>query len=72
MAVWFSMHVLFSDIPSSGSGLAELLNLTPTSFQPAAAVIALVAILLMFVLHRGLALTLSVCCVLGMLYRMMI
>ncbi|MFO0425004.1 MAG: chromate efflux transporter [Planctomyces sp.] len=72
MAVWFSMHVLFSDIPSSGSGLAELLNLTPTSFQPAAAVIALVAILLMFVLHRGLALTLSVCCVLGMLYRMVI
>lgn len=71
MAVWFSMHVLFSDVPSSGSGLAELLNLRPTSFQPAAAVIALVAILLMFVLHRGLALTLSICCILGMLYRMM-
>lgn len=67
LAVWFSLHTLFERVDS-----LKLRGLTVpvpdwTALNSAALLIALVAFALTFVLKRGLAVTLLVCGVLGLL-----
>lgn len=70
MAVWFAIHTVFDQVKRADSGMLKMLIPVWKSFQPAAAMISMVALLLMFVFHRGLAVTLTVCCGLGLLVRL--
>ena len=59
LALWFALHVLFARI--GGNGLPEI-----ASFDWRAGLIAVIAALLLFHFHRGVALTLGVCAVIGL------
>jgi chromate transporter len=61
LTVWFGLHVLFARLHQTDVGPLSLLVPDPTSLSLGAALLATVAALLLFVLHRGIFATLMVC-----------
>ncbi len=70
LGVNFAMATLFSAQASIPVSWGTLSVPVWSSIQPAACVISLLAIALMFIFHRGLAVTLSACVIAGMLYNL--
>jgi chromate transporter len=61
LTVWFSLHVLFARVPTQTWGPFKLALPELASVQPLAVALALLAVVLLFVLHRGIGVTLGVC-----------
>lgn len=61
LTVWFALHVLFGRVDDAVIGPLRLHLPDVTSLQPLAAVLAALAFVLMFALHRGIATTLAIC-----------
>jgi chromate transporter len=61
LTVWFALHVLFARVPMQTWGPFKLALPELASVQPLAVGLAILAVVLLFVLHRGIALTLGVC-----------
>jgi chromate transporter len=61
LAVWFSLHVLFGTVLRVAFGPIDVSLPDPSSFSPAAALLAVIAGIMLFVFKRGVVLTLSVC-----------
>jgi chromate transporter len=66
LTVWFGLHVLFGKLHQTDVGPLSLLMPDPTSLNLVAALLATVAALLLFVLHRGILTTLAVCSALAL------
>ena len=69
LAVWFSLHTLFAHVHEWRPLGLRLLVPEWSTLQPAACLLAVVALLLTFVARRGLATTLLICCGLGIAIR---
>nr|WP_316652697.1 chromate efflux transporter [uncultured Gellertiella sp.] len=83
LSIWFALHVLFSSThriallsrsASTGAGSTDVALVSLpfpdiTSLNPAVAVLALVAALMMFRLHAGIVRTLGLCAVLGWVWQ---
>jgi chromate transporter len=68
LALWFALHVLFADVVRRDfAGILSLELPVFTSLRIAPALLTAVALVLMFVFRRGLALTLLTCALLGVL-----
>jgi chromate transporter len=61
LTVWFGLHVLFAGIREVQMRPLVLLVPDPSSLNVKALLLAAVAFLLLFVLHRGVVATLAVC-----------
>ena len=61
LTVWFALHVLFSRVGDAAMGPLRLHVPDIASIQGAAAALAALAFVLLFVLHRGIVTTLAVC-----------
>ncbi|MGD9785222.1 MAG: chromate efflux transporter [Hyphomicrobiaceae bacterium] len=61
LSVWFAIHVLFARVASWKLGWLALPLPELASLVPLAAVLTVVAMVLIFVLHRGVATTLAIC-----------
>ena len=61
LTVWFALHVLFGSISDRSLGPIRLLVPDPSSLDPRAMVLSMVAMVLIFALHRGIVTTLAVC-----------
>ena len=61
LTVWFALHVLFSRVGDAAMGPLRLHVPDLQSIQGAAAALAALAFVLLFVLHRGIVTTLAVC-----------
>jgi chromate transporter len=66
LTVWFGLHVLFARVQQADAGPLSVLLPDPTSLNLKAALLAAVAALLLFVLHRGILTTLTACSVLAL------
>ena len=66
LTVWFGLHVLFGKVDRVDAGLLSFLLPDPASLSLKAALLAAVAALLLFVLHRGILTTLAVCSALAL------
>ena len=66
LTVWFGLHVLFASLHQVSAGPLALLVPDLASLSLSAALLAAVAALLLFVLHRGILTTLAVCSVLAL------
>jgi chromate transporter len=66
LTVWFGLHVLFARLHRTDVGPLSLLVPDPASLNLVAALLATVAALLLFVLHRGILTTLAVCSALAL------
>ncbi len=71
LAVWFSVHTLFHDVHTVEFGPLRVLIPAPTSLDPAALLIAIAAFVLTFRLHRGMGITLAICCLLGLTAKLL-
>jgi len=69
LAIWFALHVLFTETGTVKFGLIELLWPDVFSLDPVLAGIALLAALLVFVAGRGMATVLIVTALLGLLAK---
>jgi chromate transporter len=70
LALWFSLHVLFADVQrTSLAGIVSIELPVAGSLRVLPALITVAALVLMFVLKRGLALTLCACALLGVFAR---
>lgn len=65
LAIWFSLHTLFSSVTTAHAGRLRILIPEWTSINPSACVVAVLAFLLTFQWKRGMATTLGTCCLLG-------
>ncbi|MEZ6035328.1 MAG: chromate efflux transporter [Planctomycetaceae bacterium] len=65
LAIWFSVHTLFSSVTTSHVGRLRLLIPEWTSINTAACAVAVLAFLLTFQWKRGMATTLAICCTVG-------
>ena len=70
LAVWFAAHTLFDRLETAGWGPVSWLRPDWTSWRWDAAVIALAAIVLTFVLRRGMAQTLAACAAAGVAWQL--
>jgi chromate transporter len=61
LTVWFALHVLFARVPTQTWGPFKLALPELASVQPLAVALAMLAVVLLFVLHRGIGVTLGVC-----------
>jgi chromate transporter len=61
LTVWFGLHVLFASLYQVNAGPLAFLVPDPASLSLKAALLATLAALLLFVLHRGILTTLAVC-----------
>jgi chromate transporter len=61
LTVWFAVHVLFAGVAERFAGPLRLLIPDPVSFSWPAAVLSVLAIVLLFVMHRGVVTTLGIC-----------
>jgi chromate transporter len=61
LTVWFGLHVLFASLHQVRAGPLAVFVPDPASLSHTAALLAAVAALLLFVLHRGILTTLAVC-----------
>ncbi len=66
LTVWFGLHVLFASLHQVSAGPLALLVPDPASLSLKTALLAAVAALLLFVLHRGILTTLAVCAALAL------
>lgn len=71
LSLWFALHVLFARLHSTDFGPATLILPDPASLNPAAALIAALASLLLLVRNWPLAPTLALCAALGALTSFM-
>lgn len=69
ITLWFSLNVLFHQVRAEHVGFLRYFGVTLSSVDPAAALLALLSILLMFVLHRGIMTTVAVVAGLGVFLR---
>ncbi|MGO4909331.1 chromate efflux transporter [Pseudorhodobacter sp. W20_MBD10_FR17] len=65
LSLWFALHVLFGQLGQWKFGPTTLIVPHPTSLDPIAAALALLAIWLIFARHWGLTSTLVLCAALG-------
>jgi chromate transporter len=64
--VWFALHALFARVDTIEVGrFLVLVEPDPATLSLATLVLSLVAVVLMFVLHRGVPITLAVCAALA-------
>lgn len=61
LTVWFALHVLFGRVEDAAIGPLRFHIPDLSTLQPVAAVLAALAVVLMFALHRGIATTLAIC-----------
>jgi chromate transporter len=61
LTVWFALHVLFADVTERFLGPLRLLIPDAGSFSWPAALLSVLAVLLLFALHRGIMTTLGLC-----------
>jgi chromate transporter len=66
LTVWFGLHVLFARVHHTDSGPLSFLLPDPTSVNLRTVLLAVVAALLLFVLRRGIPITLTVCSALAL------
>ena len=71
LTVWFALHVLFARTATAPFGPLRLLLPDLTSIDVIAAVLATVAALMLFYLHRGIMMTLAVCGGLGTAWHLL-
>lgn len=71
LAVWFSVHTLFHDVHTAEFGPLRVLIPAPASLDPAALLIAIAAFVLTFRLRRGMGITLAICCLLGLIAKLL-
>ncbi len=69
LALWFGLHVLFADVGRYEAGPLSVPMPDPTTLQPAALGLSLLAALLLFRLKRGVVTTLAVCACAGFLLQ---
>jgi chromate transporter len=65
LTVWFAIHVLFGTVTESFAGPVRLLIPQPDTISWPAMLLAALAVLLLFGLHRGVITTLTVCAALA-------
>lgn len=65
LAIWFSLHTLFSSVTTAHVGRLRMLIPEWSSINTAACAVAVLAFLLTFQWKRGMATTLAVCCMVG-------
>jgi chromate transporter len=71
LALWFTLHMLFAEVHrTSFAGIVTIEMPALASLRVIPALITAAALLLMFALKRGLALTLAACALLGVLARL--
>lgn len=70
LSLWFGAHVIFRDVGELHLGPLRLLVPTLSSLDPAAAGLALLALLAIFRFKLGLPKTLAACAALGMAWRL--
>jgi chromate transporter len=68
LAVWFAVHALFEEVETVRGWGAKVIVPVLASINPASAVIAVVAALLLFWLKRGMITTLLICGALGVVW----
>jgi chromate transporter len=66
LTVWFGLHVLFASLHQVNAGPMSVLVPNPASLSLKAALLATLAALLLFVLHRGILTTLALCSTLAL------
>jgi chromate transporter len=66
LSVWFGLHVVFGKVHHVDAGPLSILLPDPASLSLKAALLAAVASLLLFVLHRGILTTLTACSALAL------
>jgi chromate transporter len=71
LSLWFGAHVIFRDVGEHHFGPLRLLVPKLSSLDPAAAVLALLALLAIFRFKLGLPKTLAACAALGMAWRLL-
>ncbi|WP_022703134.1 chromate transporter [Pseudorhodobacter ferrugineus] len=67
LSLWFALHVLFATLGQWSIGPVTLIAPHPTSVDPLATTLTVLAIYLIFARHWGLTATLALCAVLGAL-----
>jgi chromate transporter len=71
LTVWFALHVLFGQVTERSSGWLRWYAFDPLALDPKVAVLAAVAAVLAFVLHRGLIELIVIMAALGIATRLM-
>jgi chromate transporter len=66
LTVWFALHVLFGTVAERFFGPLRLLLPDPASINGLALALAALAVVLLFVLHRGIVTTLAICAALAL------
>ncbi len=61
LTVWFALHVLFARVADQRIGWLKLTVPDPASVNGLAVALALLAVVMLFVLHRGIITTMAVC-----------
>jgi chromate transporter len=61
LTVWFTVHVLFANVGPVSLGPLRVLLPEPTSVSVPAVLLSVLAVVVLFVLHRGIIVTLAVC-----------
>jgi chromate transporter len=71
LSLWFGLHVLFHEIGETHVGPLRLLLPELSTLDPAAAILALIAVVAMFRFHLGVGWTLLGCAALGASFRLL-
>lgn len=66
LTVWFGVHVLFAKVAAKQAGPLHLLMPDPASMSVSSLLLTMLAVVLLFGLHRGIVTTLAVCGGLGL------
>lgn len=69
LTIWFALNVLFAKVDLVNAGPAHLHVPDPSSLSLAALILSVLAVVMLFVLHRGVILTLAVCGALAVALR---
>jgi chromate transporter len=72
LTVWFAVHVLFGTVTESFAGPIRLLIPQPDTVSWPAVLLAALAVLLLFVLHRGVIATLATCAGLALAWHVLL
>ena len=72
LTVWFALHVLFARVAEARAGPLRWYAFDPASIDPKVSVLALIAALLAFVLHRGLVQLVVIMAALGIAVRLLL
>ena len=70
ITLWFSLNVLFREMGEGHVGAVRYFWVHMASLDAAAAALALLAVILLFVLHRGIMTTVAITAVLGVVLRL--